>query len=544
MFSNLNNILLNDFQFKSKKMSENIINWNVKEVLKFLKNQTVDSKEILTAVHEEKIDGKTILLLNERDFYSLEAKYNILLGDLKKFSLIVHKLQTENRNCLVYLGVLDSQSPQQQHQQPLINNLLRNGNNASAFHHHLFMTDNRNRIQDVEISPDNSSVDGSSSSKFASCIQPEFFKTIVSLGYAFLVTWITAFVMVIVHERVPDSKRYPPLPDIFLDNVPHISWAFFACEVTGAILFSFWVGVLLFHKYRMILLRRFFALGGTVFLLRCFTMLITSLSVPGSHLQCQATDHKFNDSEDLTVVDMLINRVNRALDIWSGLGMAIQGVRTCGDYMFSGHTVALTLLNFFITEYTPRNLYFLHTVTWLMNMFGIFFILAAHEHYSIDVFIAFYISSRLFLYYHTLANNQALMSHDSTRTRIWFPLFSYFESSVEGIIPNEYNTISEIFKTLGNWLINAKDLCMLTARRIWLTQGQNQEESIKRHKRSQSHTPKRNNNNNNNNRTSGSDAEKMRRSISNLYSTKEFENEGLISTTRKSSEKHGPKKEA
>lgn len=97
---------------------------------------------------------------------------------------------------------------------------------------------------------------------------------------------------------------------------------------------------------------------------------------------------------------------------------------------------------------TPRHLYFLHTVTWIMNMFGIFFILAAHEHYSIDVFIAFYITSRLFLYYHTLSNNQALMQRDVIRTRIWFPLFSFFESSVDGIVPNEYETPGEIVANL------------------------------------------------------------------------------------------------
>lgn len=91
-------------------------------------------------------------------------------------------------------------------------------------------------------------------------------------------------------------------------------------------------------------------MGGTVFLLRCFTMLITSLSVPGTHLQCQASDHKFEDGENNSVFEMLHNRISRAYTIWSGLGMSIQGVRTCGDYMFSGHTVALTLLNFFITE--------------------------------------------------------------------------------------------------------------------------------------------------------------------------------------------------
>lgn len=52
----------------------------------------------------------------------------------------------------------------------------------------------------------------------------------------------------------------------------------------------------------------------------------------------------------LPIGEAILLRVSRAYAIWSGLGMSIQGVRTCGDYMFSGHTVALTIMNFFITE--------------------------------------------------------------------------------------------------------------------------------------------------------------------------------------------------
>ena len=63
-------------------------------------------------------------------------------------------------------------------------------------------------------------------------------------------------------------------------------------------------------------------------------------------------------------------------------------------------------------------------------------ILAAHEHYSIDVFIAFFLTSRLFLYYHSLANNAVLHSRSDHRLSIWFPMFSYFEKNVPCMIPN------------------------------------------------------------------------------------------------------------
>ncbi|CAE1283718.1 SAMD8 [Acanthosepion pharaonis] len=91
-----------------------------------------------------------------------------------------------------------------------------------------------------------------------------------------------------IHERVPDMRKYPPLPDIFLDNMPYVPWAFEVCEMIGIILVAMWCIVLFFHKHRFILMRRLFSLMGTVFLLRCVTMLITSLSVPGVHLQCEA----------------------------------------------------------------------------------------------------------------------------------------------------------------------------------------------------------------------------------------------------------------
>eukprot|EP01127_Copromyxa_protea_P009947 TRINITY_DN238_c0_g1_i1.p1 TRINITY_DN238_c0_g1~~TRINITY_DN238_c0_g1_i1.p1 ORF type:complete len:395 (-),score=56.99 TRINITY_DN238_c0_g1_i1:69-1217(-) len=260
-------------------------------------------------------------------------------------------------------------------------------------------------------------------------------KLLFSFLYLGLVIFVTSFTMTIAHARLPDTDSWPPLPDIILDSVPVMPWAMIMSEliITGFfVLFGF---VLFFHKHRTVVLRRFNVICGTLYLFRSVTMIVTSLAVPGAHLNCERLpiEHSFEAMLD------------HAWSITKGGGMAMNGVRTCGDYMFSGHTVMLTLLNFMLVEYTPKNWRGLHIFTWVANFFGMFFVLAAHEHYTIDVIIAFYVSSRLFEYYHTVPVllSSPLTSEGISKLRregFQYVVFSYMEEDTVYPLPNEYET--------------------------------------------------------------------------------------------------------
>ena len=66
-------------------------------------------------------------------------------------------------------------------------------------------------------------------------------------------------------------------------------------------------------------------------------MFVTSLSVPGTHLKC-----------DVRVGASLEEKLRYAWLLMGNLALSINGVRTCGDYMFSGHTSVVTMVNYFI----------------------------------------------------------------------------------------------------------------------------------------------------------------------------------------------------
>ncbi|XP_041865404.1 sphingomyelin synthase-related protein 1-like isoform X2 [Melanotaenia boesemani] len=412
---------------------DSVIAWNCNHVAQWLQDQGFGQYvELLCTQH--RLDGLSLLALTEADLRGPPLGLTVL-GDIKRLAIALRRLQRHNQLQLEELGLRLSDSVPAELSMSTVgvewsrdrdDRRRYSGGDRLCNGTELRLRNNeRSRYVSGAVLCHTHS-NGRSQQRLAGRLDPEVWKTVISSIYVFFVFGFTSFVMVIVHERVPDTRTYPPLPDIFLDSVPRIPWAFAMAEACGLILCYMFMLILLLHKHRSILLRRLCSLMGTVFLLRCCTMFVTSLSVPGQHLKCASKT--YGDTW---------GKIQRALTIWTGFGMTLTGVQTCGDYMFSGHTVVITMLNFFVTEYTPRNWNLIHTISWVLNLFGIFFILAAHEHYSIDVFIAFYITTRLFLYYHTLANTRAYQH--SRRARIWFPMFSFFECNVNGPVPNQYH---------------------------------------------------------------------------------------------------------
>lgn len=166
-------------------------------------------------------------------------------------------------------------------------------------------------------------------------------------------------------------------------------------------------------------MRRIFLILAILYFMRSITMYVTVLPVSSTTYYCSP---KANNTTPLVLA-------KRVLQLLSGFGLSINGKHTyCGDYIYSGHTVILVLGYLIIAECkfslicqsfhvlmivilldSPRRFYILHWSAWLSALVGVIFVLVAHGHYTIDVLIAYYVTTRMFWTYHTLANNSALM---------------------------------------------------------------------------------------------------------------------------------------
>ncbi|XP_057703768.1 phosphatidylcholine:ceramide cholinephosphotransferase 1-like [Corythoichthys intestinalis] len=260
---------------------------------------------------------------------------------------------------------------------------------------------------------------------------PEWSKTGAAFLYAVVCFVTTTVVISVVHERVPPKEHTPPLPDKFFDLFNRVEWAFSICEINGMLLVALWLVQWLLLKHRSIIGRRFFFIVGTLYLYRCITMYITTLPVPGMHFKC--SPKLLGDWEA---------QMRRVMKMIAGGGLSITGSHTlCGDYLYSGHTVILTLTYLFIKEYSPQRFWWYHWICWTLSAVGVFCILLAHDHYTVDVVVAYFITTRLFWWYHTMANQQSLKetSVSNPFSRVWwYRPFQYLEENINGVVPRSY----------------------------------------------------------------------------------------------------------
>lgn len=371
-----------------------------------------------------------------------ERQRQPLLGLCKQVtSAVSNGIGWEPRN-----GNSDSSTDNREHQQPNMGHIHQamsdnkhqpdsgvtsTENNDGFSHKYLNNNANTPFAPAVHIDIPNNVNVSSSNDKIR--IPQEKFKTFVALILLIVNFLITTTSLAVVHERVPDRSLYKPLPDTFLDAVPARDWALDVSELFIILSTNLSLLIIVSHKYRFIVLRRLMFMLSLLYLLRSVTMFVTVLPMSSTTYYCSPKANSTNP--------VLIAR--RVFQLFSGFGLSINGKHTfCGDYIYSGHTTILVMSYLIIVEYSPRRWYILHWGSWLMAAIGVLMVLIAHGHYTVDVIIAYLVTTRLFWIYHTLANN-VYLKHSSSNNYLsrswWFWLFKYFEGNVNGPIPLQYD---------------------------------------------------------------------------------------------------------
>ncbi|KAG5885436.1 hypothetical protein JTB14_020772 [Gonioctena quinquepunctata] len=255
-------------------------------------------------------------------------------------------------------------------------------------------------------------------------------KTLLAAIIMFFNFVLTLTSLSLVHERVPNKE---PLPDVFLDNVPAYDWALDVSEYIIIFCVNTSMIAMIFHKHRFIVFRRIFLLMSLLYMYRAITMYVTVLPLSNSSYPCSP---KSNETSPLMIA-------KRVVKLMSGLGLSVNGQHVyCGDFIYSGHTVILVFTCLLISEYTPKKLYLIHWLYGLLSCLGIIMLELSHGHYTVDVIIAYFITTRIFWTYHTLANNPSLKQHSPNNflgREWWFSMFLYFERNVEGPLPKKFN---------------------------------------------------------------------------------------------------------
>eukprot|EP01138_Halocafeteria_seosinensis_P011997 gb/GECG01012261.1/.p1 GENE.gb/GECG01012261.1/~~gb/GECG01012261.1/.p1 ORF type:complete len:517 (+),score=26.52 gb/GECG01012261.1/:1-1551(+) len=175
-----------------------------------------------------------------------------------------------------------------------------------------------------------------------------------------------------------------------------------AGSVIDAILGILSVSTLIFvfsRPYRWLILRRFLVIYGSLALLRAFTVFATQL--PDSAAKCRAITPSAKSFDSIDYYSV----VERAMD----LVIPIEPL-TCGDMIFSGHTMMMMLHGLTWHTYykvVPGTLVInrVKLMVWLLIFTGMVLIVLSRMHYTLDVLLAAYLALTIWNAYHRCADD-------------------------------------------------------------------------------------------------------------------------------------------
>lgn len=261
----------------------------------------------------------------------------------------------------------------------------------------------------------------------------ERWKTFCAILFVMINFILTTASLSITHEL--RNPSLPPLPDLTLDHLPYHKWALDVSEILIMIATIVAALVVVFHKHRCILIRRICVIVGLLYGYRAITMIVTVLPSANAEYHCDVQlNHTISSGEV----------VHRVLKIMSGFGLSINGQHVyCGDFIFSGHTMILILCYLIIVEYTPVSswCWLLHWLLWFVAVAGVGMLMMSRGHYTVDVIIAYFVTTRLWYMHNAIISNRHFQQRSSTNHlgRLWWwKLAMWFEENVKGPVPAQF----------------------------------------------------------------------------------------------------------
>uniref|UniRef100_A0A8C8SFN1 Sphingomyelin synthase-like domain-containing protein n=1 Tax=Pelusios castaneus TaxID=367368 RepID=A0A8C8SFN1_9SAUR len=253
----------------------------------------------------------------------------------------------------------------------------------------------------------------------------EWHKTFAMLLYAGCSLLLSSSVIVFVNSWSSAKHVLSPFPDLIPTYIGHADWIFKASEVSSLVLLILWSIQWFLLRYKSIVGRRFLFIIGTLHLYRTLTIYGTVLPVPSSDMTCEEKDKILLPHTSVQMIKQ--KKVSR------------HGTQII---FYTDSYITANSEDLLLVSDSPGKFWVYHLLCWFLCVMGAASVMFTHITLLLDVIAAYFITTRMFWWYHTLANNQCLKipSPHNYLSRIWwFRIFVFCEENVMGTIPLSYS---------------------------------------------------------------------------------------------------------